>query len=206
MRSLSAHNTLAITKLQQWDWSGADVELTAASELDPNDPVARNWHANCLAALGRFDEAVEAARRAIELDPLALAWNMGLGHMYYLARRYDEAIEQERRTLAIDPAFYMTHWILGLAYQQKGRLAESVAELEQAVTLSGSTLMRGLLGPPMQSPGVCLTRQTSWTISRVAREAPSYRVTHLRSFTQVWARTIVRSIFSNRHARNPHSI
>ena len=141
-----AHNTLAIAKLQQWDWSGADVELTAASELDPNDPVARNWRANCLAALGRFDEAVEAARRAIELDPLALAWNMGLGHMYYLARRYDEAIEQERRTLAMDPAFYMTHWILGLAYEQKGRLAESVAALEQAVSLSGSTLMHGLLG------------------------------------------------------------
>jgi eukaryotic-like serine/threonine-protein kinase len=141
-----AHNPLAIAKLQQWDWSGADVELTAASELDPNDPVARNWRANCLAALGRFDEAVDAARRAIELDPLALAWNMGLGHMYYLARRYDEAIEQERKTLAMDPAFYMTHWILGLAYEQKGRLAESVAALEQAVTLSGSTLMQGLLG------------------------------------------------------------
>jgi serine/threonine protein kinase/Flp pilus assembly protein TadD len=141
-----AHNTLAIAKLQQWDWSGADVELTAASELDPNDPVARNWHANCLAALGRFDEAVDAARRAIELDPLALTWNMGLGHMYYLARRYDEAIEQERKTLAMDPAFYMTHWILGLAYEQKGRLAESVAALEQAVTLSGSILMQGLLG------------------------------------------------------------
>jgi len=141
-----AHNSLAVAKLQDWDWSGAGLEFRRAIALNPTDPVAHNWYATYLSALGRFGDAVESARRAIELDPVGLTWNMGLGHMYYLARRYDEAIEQEIKTLDMDPAFYMTHWILGLAYEQNGRLAESVASLEQAVSLSGSAVMQGLLG------------------------------------------------------------
>jgi eukaryotic-like serine/threonine-protein kinase len=145
-RFAGAHNSLAFAKLQQWDWAGAGREFDRALQLNPNDAVTHNWHANYLAALGQFDAAIDAARRAIALDPLALAWNMGLGHFYYLARRYDEAIAQELRTLEMDPAFYMTHWILGLSYEQKGRLADSIAALEQAVRGSGSTGMQGLLG------------------------------------------------------------
>jgi eukaryotic-like serine/threonine-protein kinase len=166
-----AHNSLAVAKLLDWEWLGAGLEFRRAMALNPTDPVAHNWYANYLSALGRFDEAVEAARRAIELDPVGLAWNMGLGHMYYLARRYDEAIEQEIKTLDMDPAFYMTHWILGLAYEQKGRLAESVASLEQAVSLSGSAVMQGLLGRAYAIAG--RTDEASAVLDELSRRAES---------------------------------
>ena len=152
-RLAGAHNSLALAKLQEWDWTGAGLEFRRAIALNPADPVTRNWYANYLAALGRFDEAVEAAQRAIELDPLALAWNMGLGHIYYQARRYDEAIEQETKTLEMDPAFYMTHWVLGLAYEQEGRLTDAVRSFEHAVSLSGSAVMQGLLGRTLAMAG-----------------------------------------------------
>ena len=55
-----------------------------------------------LAQSGRFDEALAEANRALELDPLSLLINTGLGWCFYSARRYDEAIEQCRKTLELD--------------------------------------------------------------------------------------------------------
>ena len=170
-RLAGAHNSLALAKLQDWDWTGAGLEFRRAIALNPADPVTRNWYANYLAALGRFDEAVEAAKRAIELDPLALAWNMGLGHIYYQARRYDEAIEQETKTLEMDPAFYMTHWVLGLAYEQKGRLTDAVSSFEQAVSLSGSAVMQGLLGRNLAMAG--RVEEASTILEALSRRAES---------------------------------
>ena len=141
----AAHNSLAFTSLQQWDWLRAGRELRRSVELNPRDPVTHNWLGNYLAALGRVEEAIQAGERAIALDPLTLSWNMGLGHFYYLARQYDAAIDQELRTLEMDSSFYLTFWILGLAYEQKGRLADSVAALEKASKLSGGVPMKGLL-------------------------------------------------------------
>ena len=100
----------------------------------------------------------------------------------------------------------MTHWILGLAYEQTGRLAESIAALEQAVTLSGSTLMQGLLGRAYGIAG--RLSDASGVLDDLSRRAENTFVSRdaLRSFTQVWARRIARSICSTRHATNPHSI
>jgi Flp pilus assembly protein TadD len=77
-------------------------------------------------------------RIAKKLDPLSLIINLDLAHLLYFARRYDEAIEQTRRTLEIDPSFAAAHATAGLAYLGKQQYAESVAELEAAVRLSGN--------------------------------------------------------------------
>jgi tetratricopeptide (TPR) repeat protein len=86
-----------------------------------------------------------------------------------LARRYDEAVEQEIKTLEMDRSFYMTHWVLGLAYEQKDRLAESVASLEQAVSLSGSAMMQGLLGRAYAIAG--RTTEASGVLDDLSRRA-----------------------------------
>ena len=86
-------------------------------------------------------------KQALELDPLSLAINRGMGGMYYRARQYDQAIEQWRRTLEIDPDFPDVHHTLGKAYEQKGMYQEALAEFQKAVTLSrGSPRYLGGLG------------------------------------------------------------
>ena len=143
-----AHAALAaFLAVPECNWAGAEQAYRRALELAPNDGKTRNWYANLLAAVRRLEEAVVEAKHAVRLDPLNLAWNMGVGHMLYLARRYEDAIEQELRTLEMDEHFAMAHWILGLCYEQVGRLSESIDALRRAEQYSGhNAFMHGLFG------------------------------------------------------------
>lgn len=64
-----AHSALALAKVTQWDWAGADSEFKRAIELDPNSVTAHLWYGWFLAQMMRLEEALLEARRAEELDP-----------------------------------------------------------------------------------------------------------------------------------------
>jgi len=53
--------------------------------------------------MGRPDEAMPQARRALELDPFNAMTVSFYAVELYCARRYDEAIAQARRALALQP-------------------------------------------------------------------------------------------------------
>src|SRR5437870_2350929 len=55
-----------------WDWESAEREAKRAITLNPNSSEAHRADALLLSALGRQKEAIVAAARARELDPLAL--------------------------------------------------------------------------------------------------------------------------------------
>jgi tetratricopeptide (TPR) repeat protein len=80
--------------------------------------------------MGRFDEAVEEANRAEELDPQSLIINTSLGWILYLARRYDEAMEELRKTLEMDPNFFLAQQLLWQTYVQKGMYDEALGGKE----------------------------------------------------------------------------
>lgn len=134
-----AHASLAAIKQFRTDWSGAEREFTRAIELNPGYVTARHWYALYLAALGRLQEAIIEIEHALDLDPLSLIVNTDVGAILCFARQDDRAITQLRKTVEMDPAFGLAHHWLGLAYEQNGLLEEAVAELKQAVTLSGGS-------------------------------------------------------------------
>jgi len=143
-----AHNSLAWTKLVfDWDWAGAESEFKRAVELNPGYAVAHQWYAECLAGIGRYEEASVEAKQALELDPLSLMINILAGWILYFDRQNDQAIERFRKTLELDPNFWVAHWTLGRAYEQKMMFAEAIAELRRAIALSaGSPLSLAALG------------------------------------------------------------
>ena len=128
-----------------WDWPAAEKEFLRALELDPNHAGAHHWYSDFLTAMGRKDEAVQAARRAAELDPLNLAINMTLGAAYFYARRYHEAIEQQKKTLDLDPTFAPAHRSMGGALEQLGRYDEAIEEYRKGVALSTDLYAKTLL-------------------------------------------------------------
>ena len=65
-------------------------------------------------AMGQLDEAVREMRRAVELDPLSIQCNLGLGWSLYYLRHYDEAIEQYRKIAEIAPNLPMVLYRVGL--------------------------------------------------------------------------------------------
>ena len=144
-----AHASLAhILMNYDWNWAAAEKEFKRSIELKPDYATAHEWYAiHYLTATGRFEEAVQEMKRALELEPASLVMNTFMGATLYYAGRYDEAIDQCRRTIEMDPNFAVAHWHLGLAYEQRQVLDAATEEFKKAISLSaGSPLMKAALG------------------------------------------------------------
>jgi TolB-like protein/DNA-binding winged helix-turn-helix (wHTH) protein/Tfp pilus assembly protein PilF len=142
-----AHTSLAyVTMAYDWDLEPAEREFQQAIRYNPGYATARQWHAHCLLAAGRLDEAAAEMRQAQNLDPLSLPVNVGVGWCSYFARRYDDAINQYRKTLELEPNFALTHQTLGMALAQKHDYSKAIAEFQTALTLSGGASAMASLG------------------------------------------------------------
>jgi len=120
-----------------WDWPTAGKHFQQAIALNPAYPTAHVWYSEYLVVLGRTDEGLAEAKRALDLDPVSLLVNRNMARQLYLAGRFDRAIEQSRKMLEMDPGFPLAHWQLGTAYAIKGMYGEALAELEKYAALSG---------------------------------------------------------------------
>lgn len=136
-----AHNSEAgVLSYFEWNWSAAEEEYRKALALNPNFAVAHHRLGVQLAAMGRFDEAIQELKRAQELDPFSLITNTILGTTFYEARRHDEAIAQLRKTLELDANFIPAHETLGHVYEEKGLPKEAFDEYLRWRTLAGDPL------------------------------------------------------------------
>ncbi|MGH9390215.1 MAG: tetratricopeptide repeat protein, partial [Vicinamibacteria bacterium] len=127
-----AYTTLAyISFLHDWNWEAAEKDFLQAIERKPGYAVAHQWYSELLMVVGRHDEAIEEARRALELESTSPIVSRELGFRLYQARRYPEAIEQLRKTLELDPDFSFTRILLTDALWDGGRIDEALAESER---------------------------------------------------------------------------
>jgi serine/threonine protein kinase/Tfp pilus assembly protein PilF len=132
-----AHDSLAYARFFcDWDWSAAEKEYKRALELNPNRPLAHHHYSAHLAAMGRFDEAIAEAKRAVELEPLSALHGTNLGWVLYHSRQHHKAIEVLRDLLQFQPDYGQARTCLGLVYQQTGMYEEAAAETEKGVELS----------------------------------------------------------------------
>jgi len=119
----------SVLALFAWDWRGAERECRQAIELRPGDAVFRHSYAGrCLLPTGRVRQAVIEEQRALDLDPLSLTVNRGLGEALYYARRYDEAIAQFRHTLEMAPGHSFLRAQLANVYLTNGQPEEALRE------------------------------------------------------------------------------
>lgn len=145
---VEARTALAfVRRFYDWDWYEAERDFRKAIVLNESYPTARHWLALLLCEAARFDDAAAEMARAHELDPLSLPISADIGWVSYFARDYDEAIRRYRSTLDLDPDFSWARFLHGLALEQTGRFDEALAELEQALRVSGrSTKILGAVG------------------------------------------------------------
>ncbi len=153
--SANAHTVLAgIRHWYEWDWAGAEKEYRRALELNPGDAFAHVTYAEALAHLGRFEQALAMARRAVDLEPVSLETNRMLGLVLLLAQRYQEAIVQCQATLELDPHYYYSHLCLALVYGTQGRYPEARKAAAQAVELApGEPVCEATLGWVLAAAG-----------------------------------------------------
>jgi serine/threonine protein kinase len=127
-RLADAHVTIALERLfYGWDWPAVDAALARALALDPNSALAHEVHSIYLMTCGRFDEALEAAKRARALDPLSPFINMGVAWVHHFAGRPADAARECLDVLAMKPGLEEAGNILIAAYESLDRLEEAAA-------------------------------------------------------------------------------
>jgi serine/threonine protein kinase/Tfp pilus assembly protein PilF len=136
-----AHTSFASIKLfYDWDWTGGELELKRAMELNPGYPLTHRMYGNYLTMVGRYPEALPYFEKARRLDPLYERSYMQEGYAFFMAHKYDEAIEQYRKSFEIEPD-PMAYFGLVLALAEKGDYATAISEGEKATKLNNSPLL-----------------------------------------------------------------
>ena len=113
-------------------WGDAEAAFRRALELDPNYATGHHWYAFFLQTLGRFDEALDERRRALEIDPLTPMLGVGLAGLYLAMRQPDQAADAVERTLQRYPRFWYARLNRGQALEQLGRHQEALQDFIDA--------------------------------------------------------------------------
>jgi TolB-like protein/DNA-binding winged helix-turn-helix (wHTH) protein len=139
-----AHTQMGRIKQQvDFDWVGADASFQRAFVLEPGDPDIEGLAASSAALLGRFDEALQLGRRAVDLDPLnADCWEL-LGQTEFWMGQLDDAARDSKKGLELSPDAWPGPIQLSQIYVMQGRPQDALPEIE----LVRSDPMRAFLYP-----------------------------------------------------------
>jgi TolB-like protein/Tfp pilus assembly protein PilF/predicted Ser/Thr protein kinase len=121
------HYTLGIIRTwSDWDWEGGEQAFKRALEIKPNYAEALVYYSNLLCYMGRLDEALTMAERAVQLDPLnSIILTISVTVLEYL-RRFDDIIERCQKALQTSPNDPVGHNGLWCGYYMKGMYEESL--------------------------------------------------------------------------------
>ena len=82
--------------------------------------------------MGRSEESIAHAKRAVELDPLTPMKLGGLARVYYMARQFDQALRVEKESSQFKPELG-NHHFFGWVYREKGMYEEAIAEFREGL-------------------------------------------------------------------------
>jgi len=105
------HSTLGMLRMYQWRWAESEQAHRRAISLEPTNAFPHMAYPILCSLLGRHDEALSHAGKAVELDPLDLMTNFRLVQANYYARRYDEAVRTGRIAIELTPDSPYTYFI-----------------------------------------------------------------------------------------------
>jgi eukaryotic-like serine/threonine-protein kinase len=160
------------------DWNAARREIETAISLDPNNGESHHWMSHYWVSLGRFKEAEDESRRALECDPL----NFGIGAhqawVKYEQGLFPEAIHAAEDTLRLEPLHVPTSWYRIRTYEESGQMKEAIAirrrlgwgladELELGFRQNGATgywrvFKEDLLRRRNAGPGLVRPTEIAW--------------------------------------------
>jgi len=130
-----------LVKSQQHRSKEALAEFRAAVKAHPNDAFAQYLLAEALLEEGKpegspeYKEELEAATRAVKLDPRLVTAHDLLSGLYYERGQADLSIEQSRASLALDPNDQQAVYHLILVLRSAGDKEQVAALLKRLVEI-----------------------------------------------------------------------
>jgi len=83
-----------------------------------------------------IEKAIEAYRKAAELNPGAAGALVNLGTIYYRQRKYEEAERQYQKAVEVDANYPLAHYNLGNLYDEQGDLTRAEQHYTTALELN----------------------------------------------------------------------
>jgi tetratricopeptide (TPR) repeat protein len=141
------HSTLGMLRAFQWRWAESEHAYKRAISLEPTNAFPHMAYPILCSFLGRHEEALLHAGKAVELEPLDLVTNFRLLQANYYSRRYDEAVRSGRIAIELTPDSPYTCFYLALSLAAVGLKDEawSVANMGRNLN-DGLPLGEGYFG------------------------------------------------------------
>lgn len=99
--------------------------LDSAEQLDPDSPQVWIASAGLNIFAGKYAQALDDCRRALEIEPGNVdAW-LRYGYAYELQGTLDKALEAYQKAMELDPSYYKPYQHLGAFYYYQGKFAEA---------------------------------------------------------------------------------
>ena len=130
-----AYIVLGRISFYQFDWSNADRNFRKAIGLKPSSTPFRNWYANFLTAMGRFQESVAFQLETIELDPLSGVTYFETGWAFFHWRRDKDALTYFDKGLALESHYPLGLLSMGWLLAEMGKKEEAIAITDKAMQI-----------------------------------------------------------------------
>ena len=118
------------------DWPRAEPMFREALRVAPNSASAHQSYAGALVFNGRYLEAVQHARIALDLDPLNIMMRIHVAAITAYARDFKTAIEDFRAVLEIDAEHFFTHFWLGTVLLWAGDGDAATHHFDEAIRIA----------------------------------------------------------------------
>ncbi len=115
------------------DWPRAEALFREALQVAPNCAGAHQSYAAALVFNGRYPEALEHARIALDLDPLNITVRIHVAVVSAYARDYRTAVDEFHSILDLDPDHVYAHIMLGSLLLWAGDSASAMTHFEHAM-------------------------------------------------------------------------
>ena len=113
-----------------YDWAGANASFQRAVALEPGNPEYVSLAAFMAACFGRFDEAFQLKRQAIEVDPLNAASWESIAELEAMMGRLDQSETDSKKALEVNPDYWSIPINLSRIYLLQGRPQDALPEIE----------------------------------------------------------------------------
>jgi tetratricopeptide (TPR) repeat protein len=104
----------------EWEWEDAEQHYQRAIEVSPSYAKAYLGYGIYLAVVGRQQEAIEMARRAVELDPVSASTLGTAGDIYYFTDNNAEALSHYQSAIALQPDGALWYAMQGVCLHRHG--------------------------------------------------------------------------------------
>jgi TolB-like protein len=166
-KSPEVHRAIARVRYwTDWNWQAADAELKVARDLDPGDAGITETSAGLANTMGRFDEGLKLATRAIAQDPLGTAyWDMGAAN--HRRGALDEAAAAYKHLVELYPTASAYHFRYALVllsqHDPQAALDEIQRDDSPAYRHAGSPLALDALGRRSEADRELALAESKWS-------------------------------------------